>query len=114
MLKAIIFDFNGVIIDDEPLHFAAMRDTVADFGIRLTREDYWNKYLPFDDIEGLEAICRDHSFQLNDAERREALARKAGNYQQLLRGYFPERPSLSRLLPGAILWRWLRVRAALK
>ena len=46
MLKAIIFDFNGVILDDEPLHFAAMRDTVADFGIHLTREAYWKNIWP--------------------------------------------------------------------
>jgi beta-phosphoglucomutase-like phosphatase (HAD superfamily) len=29
MLKAIIVDFNGVILDDVPLHFPAMRETVA-------------------------------------------------------------------------------------
>jgi HAD superfamily hydrolase (TIGR01509 family) len=89
MLKAIIFDFNGVILNDEPLHFEAMRDAVADLGIRLTREDYWNKYLPFDDTECLENVCRDHSFQLDETTRREALDRKARNYKQLLRGRFP-------------------------
>ena len=94
MLKAIIFDFNGVILDDEPLHFAAMRDTVADFGIHLTREAYWNKYLPLDDTECLESICRDYSFRLNAEEREIALARKSLNYQQLIQGGFP-------LFPGA-------------
>lgn len=89
MLKAIIFDFNGVIINDEPLHFAAMRDAVADLGIRLTREDYWGKYLPFDDKECLESICRDHSFPLSEETRGEALARKAQYYQQQLQGGFP-------------------------
>ena len=101
MLKAIIFDFNGVILDDEPLHFAAMRDAVADLGIRLTREDYWNKYLPFDDTECLETVCRDHSFELNEATRREALARKARNYQQQLRGGFPLFPGAAQLVQAA-------------
>jgi beta-phosphoglucomutase len=101
MLKAIIFDFNGVIIDDEPLHFAAMRETVADLGIRLTREDYWNKYLPFDDTECLEAICRDHSFQLDESTRREALARKGRNYQQLLMGGFPLFPGAAQFVQAA-------------
>jgi beta-phosphoglucomutase len=103
MLKAIILDFNGVILNDEPLHFAAMRDAVADIGIQLTREDYWNKYLPFDDTECLENVCRDHSFELNETTRREALARKARNYQLQLQGGFP-------LFPGAAQF----VRAAAK
>ncbi len=94
MLKAIIFDFNGVILNDEPLHFAAMRDAVAGLGIRLTREDYWNKYLPFDDMECLENVCRDNAFPLNDETRKEVLARKSWNYQKQLQGGFP-------LFPGA-------------
>lgn len=101
MLKAIIFDFNGVILDDEPLHFEAMRDAVADLGIQLTREDYWNKYLPFDDTECLETVCRDHSFELNEATRREALARKARNYQQQLRGGFPLFSGAAQLVQAA-------------
>ena len=36
MLKAIIFDFNGIILDDEPLHFKAMQQAVADLGVSLT------------------------------------------------------------------------------
>lgn len=101
MLKAIIFDFNGVIINDEPLHFAAMRDAVADLGIVLTREDYWNKYLPFDDTECLESVCRDHSFVLNKTTRRETLERKARNYRQQLRGGFPLFPGVARFVQAA-------------
>jgi beta-phosphoglucomutase len=94
MLKAIIFDFNGVILNDEPLHFSAMRDAVADLGIRLTKSDYWARYLPFDDGQCLEAICRDHSVLLNGRQRREALERKVQRYRQLIQGRYP-------LFPGA-------------
>ena len=101
MLKAIIFDFNGVIINDEPLHFAAMRDAVADLGIRLTREDYWSKYLPFDDEDCLENVCRDHSFVLNETTLRETLERKGRNYQQQLRGGFPLFPGVVEFVKAA-------------
>ncbi|MBN1566963.1 MAG: HAD family phosphatase [Acidobacteria bacterium] len=101
MLKAIVFDFNGVILNDEPLHFAAMRDTVADFGIHLTREAYWEKYLPFDDTQCLESICRDHSFPLSVKEREEALSRKSHYYQDLLRGGFPLLPGASHFIQAA-------------
>ena len=95
MLKAIILDFNGVILDDEPLHFAAMRETVAHFGVDLTKDVYWARYLPFDDRQCLEAICRDFSLTLGAEEVSRTLARKAGIYRQLISKNF-------RLFPGAV------------
>jgi HAD superfamily hydrolase (TIGR01509 family) len=48
-LNAIIFDFDGVIADTEPLHFEGLRRTLADIGITLTERDYYADYLGFDD-----------------------------------------------------------------
>jgi HAD superfamily hydrolase (TIGR01509 family) len=48
-LRAIIFDFDGVIADTEPLHFAGFRQTLADIGINLTQSDYYANYLGYDD-----------------------------------------------------------------
>jgi HAD superfamily hydrolase (TIGR01509 family) len=101
MLKAIIFDFNGVIINDEPLHFAAMRDTVADFGIHLTERAYWTKYLPFDDAQCLESICRDQAFPLNATEKEDALARKSRYYKNLIQGGFSLFPGAAQFIIAA-------------
>jgi beta-phosphoglucomutase len=94
MLKAILFDFNGIILDDEPIHFMAMRDTVAAMGIHLSREEYWGKYLPLDDATCLTNICRDYSIHLSARDREQALLRKAQTYRQLIHGKLP-------LFPGA-------------
>ena len=48
-LRAIIFDFDGVIADTEPLHFAALRQVLADIDIVLTEPEYYADYLGFDD-----------------------------------------------------------------
>lgn len=48
-LQAIIFDFDGVIADTEPLHYEGLRRTLADIGITLTETDYYANYLGFDD-----------------------------------------------------------------
>jgi phosphoglycolate phosphatase len=40
MIQAIFFDFNGVIIDDEPLHLKAYQEVLAAEGINLTEEEY--------------------------------------------------------------------------
>ena len=51
MTKAILFDFNGVLINDEPLHCEALIHTLAEFGIDLDRDTYYREYLGFDDRE---------------------------------------------------------------
>ena len=49
MIKAILFDFNGVIIDDEPLQLKAAQDALQAEGITLTERDYYDS-LGMDDI----------------------------------------------------------------
>ncbi|HMS42381.1 MAG TPA: HAD family phosphatase [Pyrinomonadaceae bacterium] len=49
MIKAILFDFNGVIIDDEPIQMKAYQEVLKDEGIDLTEEDYYS-CLGMDDI----------------------------------------------------------------
>jgi beta-phosphoglucomutase len=41
MIKAIFFDFNGVIIDDEPIQLRAYREVLREHGIDLIEEDYY-------------------------------------------------------------------------
>lgn len=48
-MRAVIFDFDGVIADTEPLHFEGLRRTLAAIGISLTAPDYYANYLGFDD-----------------------------------------------------------------
>ena len=49
-LTAVIFDFDGVIADTEPLHFAGFRRTLAEIGITLTESAYYANYLGYDDL----------------------------------------------------------------
>lgn len=49
-LQAIIFDFDGVIADTEPLHYAALRHVLlTEFGITLSEAEYYAEYLGYDD-----------------------------------------------------------------
>ncbi len=59
MLYAIVFDFDGVLADSEPLHFDAFRRVLAAHGVTLTREEYDARYLGFDDAGGFRAILSD-------------------------------------------------------
>jgi len=52
VIEAVLFDFNGVLVDDEPQHCVALQRVLADEGITLTREDYYAHYLGLDDRTG--------------------------------------------------------------
>ena len=47
--RALIFDFNGVLVDDEPVHFELFREVLAGEGIALSERDYHERYLGYDD-----------------------------------------------------------------
>ena len=57
MLHAIVFDFDGVLADSEPLHFEVFRQVLAEIGITLTPEAYYEKYLGYDDLARSTRCC---------------------------------------------------------
>lgn len=86
-LKAIIFDFNGVIVDDEPLHLELFRKVLLEEGIFLTDEDYHEKYLGFDDRGCFTAALCDNARTpdaADDAFIHELIERKAEYYRQAI------------------------------
>jgi len=52
VIQAVLFDFNGVLVNDEPQHCEALQRVLAEEGIALTREDYYAHYLGLDDRSG--------------------------------------------------------------
>jgi HAD superfamily hydrolase (TIGR01509 family) len=82
-LRAIVFDFDGVIADTEPLHYEAFRGVLAEDGIELTEPDYYAHYLGYSDAGAFRRLSADRSLGWN-AERFAALtARKATRLEQL-------------------------------
>ncbi len=60
MLKAIIFDFDGVLADTEPLHFRMFQRVLQDEGLPLSERDYYQKYVGFDDRGCFHAVLSEH------------------------------------------------------
>ena len=49
MIRAVVFDFDGVLADSEPLHLLAYQEVLAPIGVTLTRDEYYAEYLGYDD-----------------------------------------------------------------
>lgn len=68
MLQAVFFDFDGVIADSEPLHLRAYQSVLERDGIKLTREEYYQRYLGYDDVGLFQALAKDRGVKA-DSDR---------------------------------------------
>jgi len=50
MLKAVIFDFDGVIADSEFLHYKALNQALEQYGVHVPKKVHWDKYLGYTDL----------------------------------------------------------------
>jgi HAD superfamily hydrolase (TIGR01509 family) len=87
---AVIFDFDGVIADTEPLHARAFAQALAGRGITLTRAEYEERFLGLADRQVLAEALR-QAGQPADAADIDGLieAKNAGYMRQLESGFEP-------------------------
>jgi HAD superfamily hydrolase (TIGR01509 family) len=98
MLRAVIFDFNGIIVDDEPIHFKLFQKVLGEEGIVLTEEAYYARYLGFDDRGAFETGFQEHSRPLSAVKLQELIDRKARYYQDAIRDHVSIFPGVKRLV----------------
>ena len=80
---ALVFDFDGVVVDSEPLHFAAFEEVAAELGVRLTYERYLQAYIGFDDREAFEALLTEAGEAADPARVARLTAEKAPRFERL-------------------------------
>lgn len=105
MLQAVIFDFNGIIVNDEPIHFRLFQKVLGEEGIALTEEDYYARYLGFDDRGAFTAGFRENRRPLDDTHLASLIARKADYYAEAIGKHidiFPGVVDLVRSLAGCL------------
>lgn len=99
--QAIIFDFDGVIADDEPLHLAAFQRALASEGMTITREQYYARYLGFDDRSAIMEAFRDAGATPSPGRLQTLLAAKAEQFLALVRAGVPIFPGIPAFVRGA-------------
>ncbi len=82
-IGAVIFDFNGVLVDDESVHFALFQEVLAQEGVAITEQDYHERYLGYDDRGCFEAALRDGGQAADRVRLDELIARKARRYVEV-------------------------------
>ena len=100
-LSAIIFDFDGVIADSEPLHFDGFRLTLAEIGINLTESDYYANYLGYDDRGCFIAALTAHQRPADPLIIATLMQRKAQAYLESVKDHLVIFPGVRELVSEA-------------
>jgi len=98
MQHAILFDFNGVILDDEPIHLRLFNEGLAPLGYRIDAADYYEKYVGFDDADGFTAAVADQGGDLDRGLLDRLIREKAARYQTLMDSHPPLFPGAAELI----------------
>lgn len=81
MIRALFFDFNGVIVDDEALHYELFRQVFEEEGIVLHEDAYYEKYVGCDDEGCFRLVFGASKRSLDQVLLMRLIARKASYYQ---------------------------------
>ena len=84
MIKAVIFDFDGVIVDSEPLHLRAFQRTVETLGLKLSPTDYYLRYLACDDKSFFRRFLEDNGQQYTEREIARLVKEKGICFEEMI------------------------------
>jgi beta-phosphoglucomutase len=83
-VTAIVFDFDGVLADSEPLHLRAYQELLEPSGVHLTRDVYYERYLGYDDEGVFQQVSRDFGLLLGDEEIELLIVEKARRFEAMI------------------------------
>jgi beta-phosphoglucomutase len=98
MLSAVIFDFDGIIVDTEPLHYRAFQAVLEPLGLGYSWERYVEHYMGFDDRDAFVEAFRAGGRTLVPGELERFIARKAELFLEISSGGVTPYPGVVDLI----------------
>jgi len=86
MLKAVIFDFDGIIVDTEPIHYRAFQTVLNPLGLGYSWEEYMDRYIGFDDRDAFREVFRNAGKDLNFYHLDCLIDQKATVFEDIVKG----------------------------
>ena len=84
-LEGVVFDFDGVIANSEPLHLRVYQILLGQEGVPFSASEYYERYLGLDDVGVFEALARDKGLDIAGDQMTALVARKTEIFQRLVR-----------------------------
>jgi beta-phosphoglucomutase len=83
MLRAIIFDFDGVITDSEVLHLRAFNQSLVPYGIEISTKDYYTNYLGYNDFDCYKALIDNGMLKIDEQKISDIIKVKSKIFEEL-------------------------------
>jgi beta-phosphoglucomutase len=100
----VLFDFDGVLVHSEPLHYRAFRETAREVKIDLTEGVYYEQLIGFDDRGAWKHLFELNGRQLDAPTLLKLMARKGALMRDLIfRRQYHALPGVEEFVRG--LWR---------
>lgn len=84
MLKAIVFDFDGVVVDSEPIHYRAFQIVGKDLGVAFDYEHYLRHYVGYDDRDAFRVMLASVNQSAENGRVMELARRKQAVFEDLV------------------------------
>lgn len=85
MLKAVIFDFDGVVVDTEHLHLGAFNDILAPYGVTITDKEYYDEYVIYNDADFFNIVSERFNLGLSEADIAGLIEKKFELFKKLIK-----------------------------
>lgn len=96
--SAVIFDFDGVIVDTEPLHYRAFQKILEPKKLGYSWDDYVNIYMGFDDRDAFREAFKQKNVHLSESVLEQLVAEKASVFQEVITGGVTAYPGVTALI----------------
>jgi beta-phosphoglucomutase len=96
--EAVIFDFDGVIVDSEPLHYAAFQRTLEPLGLHFTWQEYIETYIGFDDRDAFRHAFSTKGTILSQEKLYLLIGQKAAFFNEVIRSGVSAYPGVLDLI----------------
>ncbi|MDH4239007.1 MAG: HAD family phosphatase [Phycisphaerae bacterium] len=83
MLRAVIFDFDGVITDSEVLHLQAFNNVLARYNIEIKEDVYYKEYLGFTDLDCFKSVIDKNKIGLDSEQIKNLIRQKNRVFEEL-------------------------------
>jgi beta-phosphoglucomutase len=97
MIRSILFDFNGVIINDEPLQLKAYQEVLKGEDINFTEEDYY-KCTGMDDLRFVRQQFKNINREVSDEKANELIAKKTASWRTIVDQEMPLFPGVENFI----------------
>ena len=83
--EAVLFDFDGILVDSEPMHYRAFTGVLDPLGMGLPWKEYVEIYLGYDDRDAFRKAFGAKGIDLDDANLAKLVAAKSREFRNGIR-----------------------------